>query len=126
MLTKINKLLIVGVLCLLPTIGCKSTKHNDLSWANEMASNTTYAAPQETSSRTLPVAADDDEDEWVCPMHPSVKQSQPGKCSICGMDLVRSGGTSSANDPASGSGHSHSSGSGHSGSSGCGGGGCGG
>ena len=123
MLTKINKLLIVGVLFLVPTIGCKSTQRNDPSWANEMASNTTYAAPQPTSSHTLPAAADD---EWVCPMHPSFRLSEPGKCSICGMDLVRSDGPSSANDPASESEHSHSSGSGHSGSSGCGGGGCGG
>ncbi len=113
----INKLLIVGVLCLVPTIGCKSTRRNDSSWANEMASNTTYAAPQPASSHTLPAA---DADEWVCPMHPSVKQSQPGKCSICGMNLVRSGGRSSADDSASGSGNSHSSGSGHGGSSGCG------
>lgn len=25
---------------------------------------------------------------YVCPMHPEVSSSQPGKCSICGMDLV--------------------------------------
>ncbi len=127
MFTKINKLLIVGVLCLVPTIGCKSSaQRNDLSWANEMASNTTYATPQPTSSQIRPAVADDDAVEWVCPMHPSIKQSQPGECSICGMDLVRAGGTSGENDPASGSGHSHSSGSGHSGSSGHGGGCCGG
>ena len=119
MLTKINKLLIVGVLCLVPTIGCKSSaQRNDLSWANEMASSTTYATPPPTSSQIRPAAAD----EWVCPMHPSIKQSQPGECSICAMDLVRAGGPSSANDPVSGSGLSHSSGSSHSGSSG--GGGC--
>ena len=116
MLTEINELLIAGVLFLVPTIGCKSTQRDESSWANEMASNTTYAAPQPTSSYTLPAA-----DEWVCSMHPSFRRSEPGKCSICGMDLVRSGGPSSANDPGSGSEHSsHSSGSGHSGSSGCG------
>lgn len=26
---------------------------------------------------------------WVCPMHPGVQSEQPGKCPICGMDLVR-------------------------------------
>lgn len=25
---------------------------------------------------------------WTCPMHPSVKQNEPGKCPICGMDLT--------------------------------------
>ncbi len=27
-------------------------------------------------------------DHWTCSMHPSVRQSGPGKCPICGMDLV--------------------------------------
>lgn len=100
------KLLIVGVLFLVPTIGCKSTHSHDSSWGNEMASNAAYAAPQPTSSYAPPAAAA----EWVCPMHPSIRQSQPGKCSICGMGLVRSGGPSNANGPPSGSGHSGSSG----------------
>jgi len=26
--------------------------------------------------------------KWICPMHPSVVKSEPGKCDICGMDLV--------------------------------------
>ncbi len=26
--------------------------------------------------------------KWICPMHPSVVKTQPGKCDICGMDLV--------------------------------------
>ncbi len=121
MLTEINKLLIVGALCLVPTIGCKGTQRHDTSWGNEMASKVTYDAPQTASSHTLPVA-----EEWICSMHPTFRQSEPGKCSICGMDLVRSGGPSGANDPASGSGDSHSPGSGHSGSSGHGGGCCGG
>ncbi len=25
---------------------------------------------------------------YTCPMHPEVKQNQPGKCSKCGMNLV--------------------------------------
>lgn len=29
---------------------------------------------------------------FTCPMHPSVKQAGPGKCPICGMDLVPSSG----------------------------------
>jgi Cu(I)/Ag(I) efflux system membrane fusion protein len=26
--------------------------------------------------------------KWICPMHPAVIKTQPGKCDICGMDLV--------------------------------------
>jgi len=26
--------------------------------------------------------------KWICPMHPSVVKPQPGKCDLCGMDLV--------------------------------------
>ena len=25
---------------------------------------------------------------YTCPMHPQIKESKPGKCSICGMQLV--------------------------------------
>jgi len=28
-------------------------------------------------------------EQWVCPMHPNVIQDHPGKCPICGMDLVK-------------------------------------
>jgi len=27
-------------------------------------------------------------DNWTCAMHPSVRSQQPGKCPICGMDLI--------------------------------------
>ena len=27
--------------------------------------------------------------EYTCTMHPEVRQSEPGKCPKCGMDLVR-------------------------------------
>ena len=26
---------------------------------------------------------------YTCPMHPQVQQDKPGKCPICGMDLVK-------------------------------------
>ena len=25
---------------------------------------------------------------YTCPMHPEIRQAKPGKCPICGMDLV--------------------------------------
>lgn len=33
-------------------------------------------------------ASGDEIDHYTCPMHPSVHQSDPGKCPICGMDLT--------------------------------------
>lgn len=27
-------------------------------------------------------------DVWTCPMHPDIRESKPGKCPLCGMDLV--------------------------------------
>lgn len=29
------------------------------------------------------------EAEYVCPMHPEVRQASPGKCTKCGMELER-------------------------------------
>jgi len=28
---------------------------------------------------------------YVCPMHPGVRQAQPGRCPTCGMNLVAEG-----------------------------------
>jgi hypothetical protein len=28
---------------------------------------------------------------YLCPMHPDIRQPNPGKCSKCGMDLVQEG-----------------------------------
>lgn len=115
MLNRINRWLIFGALFALSTIGCRGPHHRSASWADDMASNATYAAPESTAGYTLPAA-----DQWVCPMHPRVIESGPGKCSICGMDLVRSDEVSRAEEPASGSGHSHGSAGGdHSSGSGC-------
>ncbi len=35
---------------------------------------------------------------WTCPMHPQIKKDGPGKCPICGMDLVKAGSLSSTSD----------------------------
>jgi hypothetical protein len=29
---------------------------------------------------------------YTCPMHPEIRRSQPGRCPLCGMDLVTRGG----------------------------------
>ncbi|NQT13184.1 MAG: hypothetical protein HQ582_10575 [Planctomycetes bacterium] len=102
MLIKIKKSLILGALVIVPAIGCRGHHHHGSNWATQMASNTTYAAPEPTSSDTVAAA-----DEWVCPMHRSVRLSDRGKCSICGMELVRLGDLSREEESASGSGCPH-------------------
>jgi hypothetical protein len=41
-------------------------------------------APGRASSSQSPAA-----DVWTCPMHPDVLRDGPGKCPICGMNLVK-------------------------------------
>ena len=44
----------------------------------------------------------DENGVWTCSMHPQIKQDKPGKCPICGMDLIplRKSGNSHENvDP---------------------------
>jgi Cu(I)/Ag(I) efflux system membrane fusion protein len=36
----------------------------------------------------MPTSAASEIDHYTCSMHPSIKQAGPGKCPICGMDLV--------------------------------------
>ena len=31
---------------------------------------------------------DEKQQKYTCPMHPEVKQNEPGSCPKCGMDLV--------------------------------------
>ncbi len=56
-------------------------------------SNAQDAAPGTPDSRgdELPDAAQ----EWVCPMHPQIRRSEPDTCPICFMDLVAAGGAGS-------------------------------
>jgi Cu(I)/Ag(I) efflux system membrane fusion protein len=35
------------------------------------------------------LAAVENEQIWTCSMHPQIRQPKPGKCPICGMDLIR-------------------------------------
>ncbi len=106
MLTTIDKLLVLGVLLVVPLVGCKNSRRSEPDWAREMARETTYEVTDSRSGYVLPAAH-----EWVCPMHVQIKQSQPGRCSICGMNLVSSDELSRTGGSSSGSEHSHSAGS---------------
>ncbi len=109
MLDKVSSFVMIGLLVLVPALGCKSTKPKPPVYPP------VNFTPTPTSGLAPAVA-----DQWVCPMHPNFRLPQPGKCSMCGMDLVHSSELSGAEAPSSGSGNSHSSGSGHSSSSGSG------
>jgi Cu(I)/Ag(I) efflux system membrane fusion protein len=51
---------------------------------SDNAGSATAASAKASASPSLPVEVD----HYTCSMHPSVKQPGPGKCPICGMDLV--------------------------------------
>src|SRR5262249_22442531 len=40
--------------------------------------------------------------KWTCAMHPEVVSDKPGKCPICGMDLIPKGSPAVASSPQSG------------------------
>jgi membrane fusion protein, copper/silver efflux system len=44
-------------------------------------------------------AATAEEQIWTCAMHPQIRQNEPGKCPICGMDLVPRTSSSSSDNP---------------------------
>src|SRR5665647_1027371 len=37
---------------------------------------------------------------WTCAMHPQIRMHEPGKCPICGMDLIPLNQNNSSFDPA--------------------------
>jgi Cu(I)/Ag(I) efflux system membrane fusion protein len=54
----------------------------------------TETPPQSESTHT---AADHEQDTvWTCSMHPQVRQSEPGNCPICGMELIPAGSDKSS------------------------------
>lgn len=47
----------------------------------------TEEAPHSTANGDA-VAVPEHAQQWTCSMHPQIRQSQPGQCAICGMDLI--------------------------------------
>ncbi len=102
---KVLRLVVLTMLVMVSANGCRSTKPKPASYPPVGLQPTPATSLEPGSNYALPAA-----DQWVCPMHPNFKLPQPGKCSICGMDLVHSSELSGAQESSSGSGHSHSQG----------------
>ena len=91
-------------------IGCASTQlevaRNDAADPNA-ASAPVPAAPRALNADFDPansVATTEGKSTYTCPMHPEIKRSEPGKCPICGMNLVPEKKPESAGDHGA---HSH-------------------
>ncbi len=69
---------------LLSWFGGKQTSDAPASMGMPSTSGTSGTAGAAGTSGSAPGAID----HYTCSMHPSVKQATPGKCPICGMDLV--------------------------------------
>lgn len=52
------------------------------------------------ASHEVTVSAEDSGEIWTCSMHPQIRNSEPGICPICEMDLIPLDNTMSNNDPA--------------------------
>lgn len=79
-----NKAGLVGIalLCLLLGIGlgrCRSSSHPEPASAADTHDHTDAAAHSTGSGQAT---------IWTCSMHPQIQQPEPGKCPICGMDLI--------------------------------------
>jgi Cu(I)/Ag(I) efflux system membrane fusion protein len=48
-----------------------------------------WAKPNQNNVSTMPIEHLHDETQvWTCSMHPQIRQSEPGQCPLCGMDLI--------------------------------------
>ncbi len=50
------------------------------------------------SDSTVTTTTNEKAEEWICSMHPQIRQAEPGLCPICEMDLIPAGSNES-NDP---------------------------
>ena len=47
------------------------------------------SAPQPATQAPKAAAEQSQAQVWTCPMHSQIREPKPGKCKICGMDLVQ-------------------------------------
>src|SRR3989304_4509094 len=123
MFSRVKYLILIAIVELTMLSGCRSANQTVQSYPMpgqpQVSGTADYSA-----MNTAPPATD----TWTCPMHAQIKSSGPGKCPICGMELVKysvvpadagtaSQSSGSATNPSEntnspGTDHSHSSGSG--------------
>jgi Cu(I)/Ag(I) efflux system membrane fusion protein len=59
-----------------------------------------FHSPDKIKEKNEPVAEAVKEVIWTCAMHPQIRMHEPGKCPICGMDLIPLNQNNSSIDPA--------------------------
>jgi len=47
-----------------------------------------FHSPRHTTDNKVTIAQTKQETIWTCAMHPQIRMHEPGKCPICGMDLI--------------------------------------
>ena len=59
-----------------------------------------FHAPRKATDNHENTATSDQTTIWTCAMHPQIRMPQPGKCPICGMDLIPLSQSNVETDPA--------------------------
>ncbi len=59
-------------------------------------------ATQQSSETGATASAEEQPTIWTCSMHPQIQLPNPGKCPICGMDLIPQASSSAADDESEG------------------------
>lgn len=57
-------------------------------WGGGMRGGAEHSDDTKTEKAHDHAESEDGETLWTCSMHPQIQQSKPGKCPICGMDLI--------------------------------------
>jgi len=59
-----------------------------------------FHSPRHTAENKTTIAQTKQETIWTCAMHPQIRMHEPGKCPICGMDLIPLNQNNAEIDPA--------------------------
>jgi membrane fusion protein, copper/silver efflux system len=91
LLTRHRGKLLVALVVLLVGVGCLLAVLIKGSGSGQPPNGSSSVATKAAASPSL----------WTCPMHPQIVRKEPGKCPICGMDLVPVAEPSSEASPSS-------------------------
>ena len=83
------KIIIVAIVALMIGLGGGYVLFGN---KNQMVDHSAHQHNNEATSSS------DSAEEWICSMHPQIRQNEPGLCPICEMDLIPAGGNES-DDP---------------------------